>query len=300
MRFSYWNQKLADWRTGSGLETWVGFRRRPQTPGTAVCFPHTPDHTGVQEFIEGTARVRRSETCAAESTPQNIAKERLTHAKTNPAPVPVTRRTAIRPPSSHPLKTKPAPPAAPARTASPPPLGPRASNQPAASPWIIAVASPIHGHGLQARVEIPDGTRILEYIGERISKRESRRREQQRLLRAAAGGDASVYIFHLNRTYDLDGDRPHNLARYINHSCAPNCRAENIRGHIWITARRDIPAGAELSFDYGFGFREWRLHPCRCGAERCVGFIVNAGQRWLVRRALRAERQAARVARSAS
>jgi SET domain-containing protein len=70
----------------------------------------------------------------------------------------------------------------------------------------------------------------------------------------------------------------------INHSCAPNCRAEVVRGRIWIVARTDIPAGAELTFDYGFSLAEGRLHPCRCGAARCAGFIVNAAQRWRLRR----------------
>ena len=56
--------------------------------------------------------------------------------------------------------------------------------------------------------------------------------------------------------------------------------------------RRDIPADTELSFDYGYGFKEWRQHPCRCGSAGCAGFIVNAGQRWLLRRALGAERAA--------
>jgi hypothetical protein len=73
----------------------------------------------------------------------------------------------------------------------------------------------------------------------------------------------------------------------INHSCAPNCRAETIRGRIWIIAQTDIAAGEELTFDYGYAFSEWRLHPCRCGAKTCAGFIVNAGQRWRVRRIIR-------------
>jgi SET domain-containing protein len=65
----------------------------------------------------------------------------------------------------------------------------------------------------------------------------------------------------------------------INHSCAPNCCAEVMRDGIWIVAHSDIPAGIELTFDYGFSLAEGRLHPCRCGAPRCAGFIVNAAQR---------------------
>lgn len=157
--------------------------------------------------------------------------------------------------------------------------------------WIRAGASGIHGHGVHARVAIPDGTRVIEYTGQRITKAEARRRETQRLTRQARGGDDCVYIFELNKTHDLDGRKSTNIARLLNHSCAPNCRTENIRGHIWIIARRDIVAGEELTFDYGYGYKEWRLHPCRCGKPQCVGFIVNKPQRWLVRRALRAERK---------
>ena len=137
---------------------------------------------------------------------------------------------------------------------------------------------------------IPDGTRVIEYTGERITKAESVRREAQRLARGRKGGDDCVYIFNLNRRHDLDGRTRRNVARLINHSCAPNCRVEVIRGRIWIIARREIPAGAELTFDYGFSFAEWPKHPCRCGSRRCAGFIVGSGQRWRLRRIPRGER----------
>ncbi len=166
----------------------------------------------------------------------------------------------------------------------------RPSSPTDSSPWISAATSGIHGRGVYAKVAIPDGTRIIEYTGERITKAEALRREQQRLARQARGGDDSVYIFVLNQRHDLDGRRSRSVARLLNHSCAPNCKTENLRGHIWITARRDIAAGEELTFDYGYSYKEWRIHPCRCGTPKCVGFIVNSAQRWLVRRALRAER----------
>jgi SET domain-containing protein len=152
------------------------------------------------------------------------------------------------------------------------------------NPWVRAGRSGIHGHGVYARVDIPDGTRIIEYVGERITKAEARRRELARLERQRRGEDASVYVFELNRRYDLDGRTSRNVARLINHSCSPNCRAETVRGRIWIIARRDIPAGAELTFDYGFSLADGKNHPCRCGAKRCAGYIVNAGQRWRLRR----------------
>lgn len=168
--------------------------------------------------------------------------------------------------------------------------GPARPRRAAASRWITAGESTIHGRGVYAREPIPDGTHVIEYTGERITKAEAARRETQRLARQRRGGDDSVYIFDLNRRHDLDGRTHRNVARLINHSCAPNCRIDVIRGRVWIIARRDIPAGAELTFDYGFAFAEWPLHPCRCRSPRCPGFIVNRAQRWRLRRIPRAER----------
>ncbi len=157
--------------------------------------------------------------------------------------------------------------------------------------WVIHRRSAIHGRGVFARRDIADGTRILEYTGERITKAETVRREAQRLERQRRGGDDSVYFFVLNQRYDLDGRTGGSVARFINHSCQPNCRTEIIRGRVWIIARRDIAAGEELTFDYGFPFRKWHLHPCRCGAPRCAGFIVGSNQRWRLRRIPLAERR---------
>ena len=173
-----------------------------------------------------------------------------------------------------------------------------------ASPWIRADRSAIHGRGVYARTLIPVGTRVIEYVGERITKREAMRREKERLERQRRGEDGCVYVFELNGRFDLDGRTRGNVARLINHSCAPNCRSESIGGRIWIIAQRDIAEGEELTFDYGYGYNEWRLHPCRCGAPACPGFIVNAAQRWRVRRILRRaevlkraeERRAAKLA----
>jgi SET domain-containing protein len=143
-----------------------------------------------------------------------------------------------------------------------------------------------------ARTCIPDGTRIIEYTGERITKAEARRREERRLSAQRRGAAGCVTIFELNQRFDLDGRNARTVAPFINHSCAPNCRTEPIRGHIWIIARRDIAVGEELTFDYGYGFKDWSLHPCRCGASRCVGYIVGSAQRWRVRRILRGARRA--------
>ena len=146
--------------------------------------------------------------------------------------------------------------------------------------------SGVHGYGLFARVPLAKGERVIEYVGERVTKAEAWRREQKRLARLAAGGDGCVYVFELNQRHDIDGAVSWNLARRINHSCDPNCEVEVVRGRIWIVAVRPIAAGEELSYDYGFDYTDWREHPCRCGAATCPGYIVKSSQRWRVRRAL--------------
>lgn len=138
------------------------------------------------------------------------------------------------------------------------------NDTPADTEWVEFRPSPIHGTGAFARRDIPAGTRVLEYRGERISKAESRRR-------CAAN---NVYIFALDEEHDLDGNVPWNAARFLNHSCAPNCEAVHEDGRIWITALRDIARGEELTFNYGYDLEDYRQYPCRCGASNCVGYIV--------------------------
>lgn len=157
------------------------------------------------------------------------------------------------------------------------------------SPWAKRGYSKIHGRGLYARCDIPEGTKVIEYVGEKVSKAEADRRDEARRARQEGGADGCVYLFELNQRHDIDGDVSWNTARMINHSCDPNCEPRNLNGHIWIVALRDIPRGAELLYDYGFDFAGWREHPCRCGAVHCVGYIVKKGQRWRVRRILAAE-----------
>jgi SET domain-containing protein len=157
--------------------------------------------------------------------------------------------------------------------------------------WVVRrERSAIHGHGVYARVDIPAGYVIVEYVGERITKAESNRREIARLERLLRGGNAPTYVFRLDDRHDLDARRGGNVSRWINHSCAPNCRALKDRGRIWILADRDIAADEEITFDYGYRFRDWQLNPCRCGASPCLGYIVAADQRWRLRRALAREK----------
>ncbi len=98
---------------------------------------------------------------------------------------------------------------------------------------------------------IPQGTRIIEYIGELIEKDESERRAWEQMERAESEGAAAVYIFTLSKRWDIDGNVPWNNARLINHSCDPNCEAWIEGKRIFLYALRDIEEGEELGFHYG-------------------------------------------------
>lgn len=130
--------------------------------------------------------------------------------------------------------------------------------------WLVFRRSAIHGTGGFARRDIAGRTPVIEYTGEKITKAES-------LLRCEANNE---YIFTLDDEFDLDGNVPWNPARFLNHSCAPNCEAELDAGRITIIALRDIADGEELTFNYGYDLEDYRDHPCRCGADECLGFIV--------------------------
>ncbi len=136
--------------------------------------------------------------------------------------------------------------------------------------------SSIHNQGVFATEFIPNETRIIEYVGEKITKEESDQRGERQLEEAQATGGASVYLFNLDDDWDIDGNFPWNDARLINHSCDPNCEAyvDEEANQIWIWSIRDIQAGEELVFNYGFDLESFEDHPCHCGSARCVGFIL--------------------------
>ncbi len=130
--------------------------------------------------------------------------------------------------------------------------------------WIEFRASPIHGTGGFARVAIPAGTRVIPYLGRKISKEESLRQCQSN----------NRFLFYFDDEFDLDGDVDWNPARLLNHSCDPNCEARRVDEGIVMVAKRDIQAGEEVTFDYGYDLVDYREHPCRCGAPNCVGYIL--------------------------
>ncbi len=154
--------------------------------------------------------------------------------------------------------------------------------------WRIG-PSAIQGTGLFAQTRIPRGFRVIEYVGEKITKSEA--------LERCARQNAS--IFYLDDQFDLDGSGPGNPARFINHSCLPNCDAELIEGRLWIIARRDLEPGEEITFNYGYDLEDLADHPCHCGAPDCVGVIVAAEFFDTVRRRRHAATLGARMPSSA-
>ncbi len=145
--------------------------------------------------------------------------------------------------------------------------------------WELRV-SPIHGTGVFAVRGIKAGTQVLEYKGEKITKTESLRRSG---VRRAANAEAPVFLFELDADFDLDGDVPDNPAKFMNHSCEENCEVVRTAGKLWIKALRDIVAGEELTFDYGFSPESFFEHKCRCGAKHCLGYIVARHARLKIR-----------------
>jgi SET domain-containing protein len=138
--------------------------------------------------------------------------------------------------------------------------------------------SPIHGRGVFASQDISEGTRIIQYVGEKIDKEESNRRGLELFEESQKTGGAAVYIFDLNEEWDLDGNSEDNDARLINHSCEPNSEMVNEEDELWLYALQDIAKGEEISFDYGYDLEHFLDHPCRCGTDSCVGFIVSQSQ----------------------
>lgn len=150
------------------------------------------------------------------------------------------------------------------------------TKKPTTSEWAKVEGSVVHGRGMFATRDIPEGTEVIEYLGERIDKVESDRRGNALFDDAQETGGAQVYLFTLDETWDLDGNAEWNTARLINHSCKPNCEAqidEDLR--VWIVALDEIEEGEELTFNYGFDTEDYESHPCLCGSKGCVGYIVG-------------------------
>jgi SET domain-containing protein len=144
----------------------------------------------------------------------------------------------------------------------------RTSNQ-----YVYAAPSSIHQTGLFARTAIAAGTDIVEYDGPRVLREEGEK----------MAAEGNVYVFLFDRKTCIDGSVGWNLARFANHSCAPNCKSVKISGGIWLRTLRPLAKGEEITYDYGYSFREYRNNPCACGAKNCAGYIVPERYRDRVR-----------------
>ena len=138
--------------------------------------------------------------------------------------------------------------------------------------------SKIDKNGLYASCNISKGTRIIEYKGKVITRKKAE--EDPKFDNGKA-----IYLFNLNKRFDLDGDFKFNIARLINHSCEPNCEVAGSGLKVWVYAIKDIKKNEELSYDYGFSYdKDYKKFPCRCGSKNCVGYIVREGSRWRIRK----------------
>jgi SET domain-containing protein len=122
--------------------------------------------------------------------------------------------------------------------------------------------SAIHRWGVFALERIPPRRKVIEYTGEKISRRETKRR----------GEGSLIYLFELNPYWCVDGAVGGSGAELINHSCDPNLRAMILKGHILYMSVQEIQPGQELTVDYHFEKHMDKV-PCSCGAPKCRGTI---------------------------
>ena len=136
--------------------------------------------------------------------------------------------------------------------------------------------SPMHGLGAFATEHMAEGTRIIEYAGARITPEEAHARYPDSI----DGISHHTELFAIDDDIVIDASVDGNEARFINHSCDPNCDAVVDDKRIWIESIRDIEPGEELAYDYAFILPERhtpaakRRYPCHCGAANCRGTIL--------------------------
>ncbi|MBL8613813.1 MAG: SET domain-containing protein-lysine N-methyltransferase [Myxococcales bacterium] len=143
------------------------------------------------------------------------------------------------------------------------------------TPLCKARRSPIHGTGVFAVRAIPQGARVIEYVGERISHREADRR-----YAVKDHDDNHTFLFTVDARTVIDAGVRGNDARFINHSCDPNCESIVEKGRVFIESIRPIAKGEELAYDYLIGRTPddppdaESIFACRCGAPKCRGTML--------------------------
>lgn len=144
------------------------------------------------------------------------------------------------------------------------------------SPLVEARDSAIHGRGVYAIAPIKKGTRIMEYLGERISHAEADARYEKK-----GDDDGHTFLFIASNRTVIDAGVDGNDARFINHSCNPNCETVIENSRVFIDAIRNIKPGEELGYDYQLTWEstddpaELALYACRCGAKKCRGTMLD-------------------------
>lgn len=147
---------------------------------------------------------------------------------------------------------------------------------PADSSLVEARASQVHGRGVYAIAPIRKGTRVIEYLGDRISHAEADRRYERK-----GPDDGHTFLFIASNRTVIDAGVNGNDARFINHSCQPNCETVIENSRVFIDATRDIKPGEELGYDYQLTWEstddpaELALYECRCGARQCRGTMLD-------------------------
>ncbi len=122
----------------------------------------------------------------------------------------------------------------------------------------LRVGKSASGKGLFAEETIPKGVCIIEYTGREATAEEIRK-------------DTGKYLFWTGEKTMINGNIPSNLARYINHSCAPNCEATGPNNRVFIFSLRAIKAGEELSYNYGDEYFDEIIKPAGCRCSKCSG-----------------------------
>ena len=164
-----------------------------------------------------------------------------------------------------------------------------------AEPMFELRKSDIQGRGAFATRRIRKGTRIIEYVGEKITSEEGDERYDD-----SAMGRHHTFLFSLDNGHVIDAAVGGNEARFINHSCDPNCEAIIERGHIYIDALRTIQPGEELAYDYAYERsddhteEDEKLYKCRCGADNCRGTILAPLKKTASRAKARVKKQGAK------
>jgi hypothetical protein len=135
--------------------------------------------------------------------------------------------------------------------------------------------SPVHGMGAFALRRIRKGTRIVEYLGERVSHKEADRRYETK-----DANDSHTFLFIVDSKTVIDAGVDGNDARFLNHSCNPNCESVIENRRVFIEAIRTIEPGEEMTYDYQIQREEDdppgidEVFACRCGFPQCRGTML--------------------------